>query len=89
MKKKIIFQKCHFNNIYFLFYIIVDCINLLIEYKLYPDKTEISEPESKYYLPIEILINFYLYNLSDFLAVIPYFGQLSWREVREYHSPRV
>ena len=73
MKKKIIFQKCHFNNIYFLFYIIVDCINLLIEYKLYPDKTEITEPESKYYLPIEILINFYLYNLSDFLAVIPYF----------------
>ena len=73
MRKKIIFQKCHFNNIYFLFYIIADCINLFIEYKLYPDKTEITIPESKYYLPIKMLINFYIYNLCDFLAVIPYF----------------
>ena len=72
MNKKIIFQKCHFNNIYFLFYIITDCIDFFIEYKLYPDETEIKEPVSKYYLAIQILINLYIYNISDFLAIIPY-----------------
>ena len=72
MNKKIIFQKCHFNNIYFLLYIIMDCIDFFIEYKLYPDKTEIKEPVSKYYLAIQILINLYIYNISDFLAIIPY-----------------
>ena len=34
MQKKIIFQKCNFNNIYFLFIIIIIFIDLLIENKL-------------------------------------------------------
>jgi len=73
MNKKIIFQKCNFNNIYFLFYIIVNFINLLIEYKLYPNKEEIKEPEFKYYLAIQIINYLYIHNISDFLAIIPYF----------------
>ena len=73
MKKKIIFQKCHFNNIYFLFYIISTFINLLIENKLYPNKSEINDPEFKYFLPMRILNNLYISNISDFIAIIPYF----------------
>ena len=72
MSKKIIFQKCHFNNIYFLFYIIMDFINLLIEYKFTPVKFEEGLQEHNYYLAQQILINLYIYNLSDFVAIIPY-----------------
>ena len=73
MKKKIIFQKCNFNYIYFLFNIIMTFINLLIEYKLYPqDETELDESEYKYYLPLQMINYLYTYNISDFLAVIPY-----------------
>ena len=73
MKKKIIFQKRNFNYIYFLFNIIMTFINLLIEYKLYPqDETELDESEYKYYLPLQMINYLYTYNISDFLAVIPY-----------------
>ena len=73
MGKKIIFQKCHFNNIYFLFYIIMDFVNQFIEYKLEPDNNEIKGATTNYYLPLQILINFYIHNLSDFFAIIPFF----------------
>ena len=73
MGKKIIFQKCNFNYIYFLFNIIMTFINLLIEYKLYPgEESELDESEDKYFLPIQILNYLYTYNISDFIAVIPY-----------------
>ena len=73
MGKKIIFQRCQFNNIYFLLYIIMDFLNHLIEYKLSPSVNEINELKSKYLLPSQILILFYIGNISDFLAIIPYF----------------
>ena len=73
MGKKIIFQRCQFNNIYFLLYIIMDFLNHLIEYKLSPNDNETNELVSKYLLPSQILILFYIGNISDFLAIIPYF----------------
>ena len=72
MSKKIIFQKCNFNYIYFLFNIITTFLNFFVEYKLYPDESEIKEPEHHYYLPMQMINYLYTYNLSDFLAVIPY-----------------
>jgi len=73
MGKKIIFQKCNFNNIYFLLYIVMAFINHFIEYKLYPDDDEVDESPNKYLLPTRIIYELYIYNLSDFLAIIPYF----------------
>ena len=45
MSKKIIFQKCNFNNLYFLFYIIIDFLHLFIGYNLYPK--EPNSPDDK------------------------------------------
>ena len=74
MKKKIIFQKCNFNNIYFLFYVISIFINLLIENYIYPDKSRIQDEKEldSYILPVKILLDIYIQNLSDFLAIIPH-----------------
>jgi len=74
MKKKIIFQKCNFNNIYFLFYVISIFINLLIENYIYPDKSRIQDEKelNSYILPVKILLDIYIQNLSDFLAIIPH-----------------
>ena len=72
MSKKIIFQKCHLNNIYFLCYIIMDCINVFILYKLYPGDEEVGESEDNYILPTLLLNNIYTHNLSDFVAIIPF-----------------
>ena len=73
MTEKIIFQKCNFNNIYFLLYIIMFLINLFIEsYNFSIDsKMDISENDT-INLSIQIL-KLYISNLSDFIAVIPYF----------------
>ena len=73
MDKKIIFQKCKFNNIYFLFYILIDFIDILINYQFYPKEKKTEQPETKYFLSIHILNFLYIQNLSDFLAIIPYF----------------
>ena len=74
MSKKIIFQKCNYNNIYFLFYLIISFINLLIEYKLCSNKEESTKNNSvsNLYLPAKILNNLYIANLSDFIAIIPH-----------------
>ena len=48
-------------------------INLLIEYELYPNNNEVKESASKYFLAIQIINFLYIYNISDFLAIIPYF----------------
>ena len=73
MSKKIIFQKCNYNNIYFLFYIIIFLANLFIEsYNYTPDsEIEVSEKDI-IYLSLQIL-KLYISNLSDFIAIIPYF----------------
>ena len=72
MSKKIIFQKCHLNNIYFLCYIIMDFINQFILYKFYPSDNEVGESYSNYILPTLLLSNIYIHNLSDFVAIIPF-----------------
>ena len=81
MAKKIIFQKCHFDNIYFLFYIIITFIDLLIDDNIFPSDEEIEEinkkenvklKENNFYLPTKILLTLYISNISDFLAIIPH-----------------
>ena len=75
MRKKIIFQKCKFNNIYFLFMIIINFVDLLIEYKLFKTEDEfktINKKENIFYLATRILVTLYINNISDFLAIIPH-----------------
>ena len=73
MSKKIIFQKCNFNYIYFLLYIIMQFANIFIEYKFELKKEEVNVSPDKYFLPAQIINDFYIHNISDFLAIIPYF----------------
>ena len=47
MEKKIIFQKCHFNNIYFLFYIIITFLDFLIGFNIFPNENELSKMNEK------------------------------------------
>ena len=58
-------------------------INILIEYKLYPNQKEIKEKVDKYFLAIQILNFLYIHNLSDFLAIIPYFIRKSLSKKKE------
>ena len=58
MSKKIIFQKCHLNNIYFLCYIIMDFINQFILYKFYPSEDEIKTIQNNYIYLQQILLIF-------------------------------
>jgi len=72
MAEKIIFQKCNFNNIYFLLYIIMFLINLFIEYYNSKKDSDIEASE-KDIINLSIhLLRLYTSNLSDFVAVIPY-----------------
>ena len=75
MQRKIFFQKCNYNYIFFVFYILVYFLNSYFGFDNYPEKFEEEIPSSelsKYYLPLQI-IHFYTANFSDFLAIIPYF----------------
>ena len=73
MNKKIIFQKCNWNNIYFLLYIIMFFINLFIESFNYSIDLEVEDSEKYKYNLSQTILNLYLLNLSDFIAIIPYF----------------
>ena len=46
MNKKIILQKCHFNNIYLILYILIFFINLLIQYNIDPDYSYLNANSS-------------------------------------------
>ena len=72
MQRKIFFQKCNFNYIFFVFYIIFFILNIFIGLDNNPGifKKE-GEEKIDYYLQLQIL-NLYIINLSYFLAVIPY-----------------
>ena len=50
-------------------------INLLIEHYIYPDKSKIKDENelNKFILPVKILLDLYIANISDFLAIIPHF----------------
>ena len=73
MKKKIIFQKCNLNYFYFLLYIVTYIIWLIIDH--YLDEIYKNEKDNKkkfyFYIDKEIL-DIYTYNISDFIAIIPY-----------------
>ena len=74
--KVIIFRKCNLNYIYFLLYTISYIIILVIEDFLVLDedfKNRENEKKTHYYeLSLEIL-NLYIANISNFIAIIPYF----------------
>ena len=73
MSKKIFFQKCNFNTIYYLFYIILGIIDFIIKYNyILIIYRHIKENGVKIILSTTI-IKLYLSNISDFLFVIPYF----------------
>ena len=73
MSKKIFFQKCNFNTIYYLFYIILGIIDFIIKYNyILIIYRHIKENGVKIYLSINI-IKLYVSNISDFLFLIPYF----------------
>ena len=73
MSKKIFFQKCNFNIIYYIFYLIAGVIDIIIKYNYYPIAfVQNKEKDAKYYLSFSILM-LYASNISDFLSIIPYF----------------
>ena len=73
MSKKIFFQKCNFNIIYYIFYLIAGVIDTTIKYNYYPIAfVQNKEKDAKYYLSFSIL-RLYVSNISDFLSIIPYF----------------
>ena len=74
MSKKIIFQKCNFNTIYFLFYIITGIIESFIKYCYHPlFWKDLGESDKGHYFLYYRILVLYASNISDFLALIPYF----------------
>ena len=74
MKKKIIFQKCNFNYFYFLLYIIAFIIWLLIDHYLEEISENVIDNKKKFYFNInKEILEIYSLNISDFIAIIPYF----------------
>ena len=72
MKKKIIFQKCHFNHIYFLIYILALVITVIIDNYLTIDGNDENEQDNYFYYISGEILELYSYNLADFIAIIPY-----------------
>ena len=87
MNKIIIFQKCNWNNIYFLLYIIMFFINLFIESFNYSIDLEVEDSEKYKYNLSQTILNLYLLNLSDFIAIIPYF--IRKKLLRKKEKPEV
>lgn len=73
MDKKIICQKCNFNYIYFLLYFLTTVIISIIDNYLDPESIKEKKNINKYdYINYQIL-EVFIFNISDFLAIIPYF----------------
>ena len=76
MSRRIIFQKCNLNYIYFLLYTISYIITQFIDHYLEKNEDSIKNDEStgthSYVMSFEIL-NLYIGNISNFFAIIPYF----------------
>lgn len=75
MEKKIFFQKCGFNYIFFFFYFIALFIKLIIQNSIiYRTENELDDNDErkKYLYSGAFLMLIYLSNLSDFLSFIPY-----------------
>ena len=74
MKKKIIFQKCNINYIYFLLYVLSCALMKLIDRYLDPENLiKEGAKKTKYDYINKELLEVYTFNLSDFFAIIPYF----------------
>ena len=75
IKSKIFFQKCNYNYIFFLCYMIFFFLNTYIGFDNYPDKFESisSYIKKENLLLILQLMHLYTSTLSNLLAVIPYF----------------
>ena len=84
MSKKIIFQKCSFNYIFFLFYTIMKITNFFLDMfiQIYFPMNLINDKKKNNYLPHSIL-NLYIKNLSDFISIIPYFIRKKILEKKE------
>ena len=72
MNKKIIFQKCNFNTIYFLLYIIFGIIDNIIKFNNHPNFWNKSRDDSENKISLSYRLLLYTSNISDFLAFIPY-----------------
>ena len=77
MKKKIIFQKCNFNYIYFLLYILTYIATLTVDIFLDQNEQKENEPVNKDSDIVDNLISnemlkIFSLNLSDFIGIIPY-----------------
>ena len=72
LNKKIFFQKCSYNNIYFLFYILVTIADLIIKYKTLPYLWKEKGLNKKDFYLANQLLFLYIKNSADFLAIIPY-----------------
>ena len=76
MSKKIIFQKCNINYIYFLLYLISYALTFIIG--SFVDKDEflkadyINKEDNHFYLSYK-LFQIYISNISDFMSIIPLF----------------
>ena len=72
MKKKIIFQKCNFNYIYFLLYMLayiaINTINIFLE----PTNVKEKIVKKNYQNISKDILEIFTLNLSDFIAIIPY-----------------
>ena len=73
MKKKIIFQKCHFNYIYFLIYMLTFIIRNIIDKFLEITGKDEKDPDNFYFYINGEILEIYTFNLSDFFAIIPHF----------------
>ena len=76
MNKKIIFQKCNINYIYFLLYIIIyifiQIIGNYIDIEDYLKENPNKKNNNYFSLSQQILLT-YSSNISDLIAIIPYF----------------
>ena len=73
MKKKIIFQKCHFNYIYFLIYMLTFIIIKIIDHFLEMSGKDGKVPDNFYFYIFGDILEIYTFNLADFFAIIPHF----------------
>ena len=73
MDKKIIFQKCNFNYIYFLFYFLTTVIMIIIDNYLEPENIKGENKKSKYDYINKQILEVFTFNISDFFAIIPFF----------------
>ena len=68
--KKIFFQKCSLNYIFFLLHIISYFLSISVDI-YYSKEDETIEQDNIYYSSIE-MINIYIFTLSNFLGIIPF-----------------